>query len=76
LEINSELKSLTIKGNFNLVKTIFDFLFLLPSMEEQQSKMKVILEKGNEASGDAHPKCKKKLTRKKAFNLLLTLCQN
>ena len=34
LEINSDLKKLTTKSGYNLVKTIFDFLFLLPSLED------------------------------------------
>lgn len=68
LEINFSLKKLTrsSQGAPSLVKLIFDFLFLLPSMEDQQSKAV--------RAAESHPKCKRKFTRKKAFNLLLTLC--
>ena len=73
LDKNPALKELTVQGakGFNLVKTIFDFLFLLPSMEDQKSK-----HRGQHSANasDQNPKCKRKLTRKKAFNLLLTLC--
>lgn len=60
LEISPQLKK------SDIVKTIFDFLFLLPSIEDQQAG----------AKSDQNPKCKRKVTRKKAFGLLLTLCQN
>ncbi|CDW85633.1 ubiquitin carboxyl-terminal hydrolase family protein [Stylonychia lemnae] len=72
LEIDASLKNLTTNEDdgFNLVKTIFDFLFLLPSEEDQQIKH----HKSDSISANDYPKCKRKFTRKKAFNLLLTLC--
>jgi hypothetical protein len=33
LEINPTLKKLTTESGYNLVKTVFDFLFMLPSMK-------------------------------------------
>jgi ubiquitin carboxyl-terminal hydrolase 9/24 len=63
LEITNELKKFAGDESvgYDLAKLIFDFLFLLPKLENKD---------------DMNPKCKRKTTRKKAFNLLITLCSN
>jgi hypothetical protein len=54
----------------DLIQVLFDFLFLLPEMPNK-------LKKVDQATAELamnQPKCKTKTSRKKAFNLLLTLC--
>ena len=44
----------------NLSQKVFDLLFEMPTMENKQANT---------------PICKRKMTRKKGFNLLITLCK-
>lgn len=48
-------------NGLNFTKKLFDYLFELPKIENKEANL---------------PKCKSKMTRKKAFSLLLCLCQS
>lgn len=52
-----------------LITNIYDFLFYMPSIEkiESEAAKKQLLQ---------YPKCKRKLTRKRAFQLLIETCKN
>lgn len=60
LQITPQLKRFAgdEKHGYNLTKKLFNFLFEMPKLENKEANV---------------PKCKAKATRKKAFNLLLTL---
>jgi hypothetical protein len=69
----------------NLVHTLFDFLFQLPNTQKDKSNTNgnlmdtfndEVVHKNikNQSTDQDVPKCKAKLTRKRTFNLLHTLC--
>lgn len=62
LQIAPQLKKFAgdERQGYNLTKKLFNFLFEMPKLENKEANV---------------PKCKAKATRKKAFNLLLALCQ-